>query len=333
LGKKLRKSLVVLCAATLVACASSSRTAPPNPPSEAAQPSPEAAPAEVVEVDCEDNAPWPYARERVREEHTRTLLTKKRVFGDVVCMAGRELWLDDQGRHRACTIKEPVVLHGIPIAAEAYTLFHSNGRAFQTTSTRITTLRTAFEPAIACAAGHLVLADTGELQSCTLEATTVLGGVACRGGESVVFHKDGSLWSATTDQPLEAAGVNYESGTDLRWFSTSSPSGASLSGGRLDEARILAGIPIRYDFLVHPSGALAEFRLSEEHSIGGHSFPARSLIRLRRNGRLFSAEYISERGTMVHGEQWTDTTHQRFACDGRLVSSKVEHWQSDVRPP
>lgn len=293
----------------------------------------EPAPVEVAGVDCEDNGSWPYDHRREREKHVLTVPGKSKKFGEVVCMAGRELWLDDKGRHRACTIKNAVLLHGIPIAAKAYTLFHANGRAFQTTSTRAIALRTASEQAIECAAGHLVLADSGALQSCILKTTTVFGDVSCRGGEGIVFHENGSLWGATIDEPVEAAGVRFESGTDLRWFASSSPSGSSLSGGRVDKALLIGGIPVRYDFLVHPSGALAQFRSSEEHVIGGHSFPESSLIRLRPNGRLFSAEFVSDQGFMVHGEEWTDTTHQRFACDGRLVSTDVEHWQSDVRPP
>lgn len=318
-----------LLAAALVAC-SATPPAPAPQPSPAA-PSPTAAPTAAFpssQRPCPPDPPDPEPSSPLREaDLTRTVPDRPVAFGRVLCKAGAEVWRDPQGRLRACTVARATALEGIDIAADAYSLFHEDGSPWQTTLAHAQRLQTGAGQEIPCAADLVVLTTSGVLELCTLEKPLVIGAVACRGGETVAFHDRGQLAGAVLDRPLAALGATFPAGTRLSWRE-----GGAVVGGWLREPLSIGAYRIRYEFKVHPGGALAEIELAEPRTIQGHDFPEPSKLSFREDGSLRRAEYVTRRGLMPHGEPWTDTLHQRFDCAGKVVSSRVEHWQADTAP-
>ncbi len=274
---------------------------------------------------CVDDAPDPDgARKRPkRTPLKRTVPSQNKRIGNVVCRAHREVWFDDTGRMRVCTVANPVTIDGIDIAADAYTHFHPNGRPHQTRLARPQLLATAAGTAIPCAAAAVVLSKAGSLEHCQLAKPITIGKVTCRGGQNVAFHPGGQLRGATVGHPYRGLSTTFPAGTRLHWHA-----GGALAGGWLGRPMKIRGHSIRYEFGVHPNGRLARFDLAAAETIQGHTFPERATIRLRSNGTLASAEYESDSGFMPHGEPWTDTKHLRFDCAGKLVSEHVEHYQA-----
>lgn len=264
---------------------------------------------------------------RKKEQLKRTVPDRDQRFGPILCMADREVWFDDAGRMRVCTVARQVSLAGVVIENGAYTHFFPSGNPEQTTLARAQSLETAAGLTVPCAADFVALSDAGAVEHCKLEQPMTIRGAACRVGESVAFHPGGQLWGATIDQPYQALSVSFPAGTRLRWH----PDG-SLAGGRLSDPLRVLGHAIRYEFAVHPNGKLAEFTLAAAETIGSYRFPERATIRLRSDGTLQSAEYESDHGFLPHGEPWTDTTHMRFDCAGRLKGSHVEHYQAPSGP-
>lgn len=279
-----------------------------------------------AEEPCVDE-PEPPARE-ASEAMTHTIPEGDVAIGDVVCMGQREVWRDGEGRLRVCTVAEAVTLYEIPIAAEAYTHFHANGRPQQTTLARPMTLETASGLEVPCAAEHVSLSETGHVTHAVPETSLTIGSVSVRAGEGVAFHEDGSLWRATLEEPLEVLGTTFAAGTSLSWFAS-----GEVSGGWLREPQTVGGYPIRSDFTVYPSGQLHTFELAEPRRLAEHDFPAWSKLELRRNGTLQRASYVADEGFLPHGEQWTDTLYVTFDCEGQELSSRTEHWQAPSRPP
>ena len=180
---------------------------------------------------------------------------------------------------------------------------------------------------IPCAADFIALTDAGQVELCKLAQPMTLAGVPCRGGENVAFNANGSLGGATLNRPYRALSVWFLAGTRLEWH----PDG-SVAGGWLRDAMGVLNHSIRYEFAVHPNGKLAKFDLAEPETIQAYSFPERATIWLRSDGSLQCAEYESDSGFMPHGEPWTDTTHLRFDCAGRIASKHVEHYQAPHAP-
>lgn len=263
-----------------------------------------------------------------RENHAHSVPAKAVTFGRVTCKAGQGVWVDSEKQVRACTVGPAVTLEGVPIAAGAYTLFHANGRPWQTTLQRAAGFRKGDGGEIPCAAEHLVLSEAGVLEGCTLGKGITLGEVACKAGESVAFHPGGQLWAAVLDRQYSALGATFPAGTRVSFHAS-----GKIAGVYLPEPMTIGGYPVRYQVDVYESGRLARFDLAEALEISGHAFPERAEIRLREDGSLYRAEYVAKSGVMVHGEPWTDTRHLRFDCGGGIVSDHVTHWQADRPPP
>jgi hypothetical protein len=279
---------------------------------------------------CERKDPQPFVElisPGCPETRVRSLDAHEVRFGAVVCQANREVWRDDAGRIRTCTIARPAVVSGVPIAGDNYSQFHANGQLYQTHLSRPTRLTTAAGLAVPCRAEFVALSYVGALEYCTLDASLVVGAIPCRRGESIAFHPQGQLAAAVIDVDREVGSSRFPAGTRLEF----TPEGG-VAGGTLTEPRELLGYPVRSAFGVHPNGALAEFTLAEPRTIQGHDFPAFASIWLRADGSLERAVYTSARGVMVHGEPWSDEVDVTFDRAGHQLTKSVEHHQAREAP-
>jgi len=260
-------------------------------------------------------------------ETTRRTLNRDELHAGMVCKRGSDLVVDAKRRLVVCTTARPTDLGGLPIAGDAYTIFHANGRIYQTSTRAPAERTTAAGLEVPCATGAIVLDPDGLLESCTL-LRAIQTSPTLQIGHSIELHRGGQLAGGTIADPLRVGAITFPAGTIIRWTPTK-----IVAGGHLDAALRVGGIAIQGDFTLHPDGALHDVELGEPATIAGMTFPVRAKISRRSDGTLETAEFISKEGFMIHGEPWHDTTHQIFDRDGRLVSSTVTHWQSNSRPP
>jgi hypothetical protein len=242
-------------------------------------------------------------------------------------MADREVWFDDTDRMRVCTVAKAVRVHDVPVAAEAYTHFHPDGRPDQTTLSRPMTLTTANGLKVSCAADFVSLSATGMLEHCKLAGATRIADVPCRGGESVAFHPTGELHGATVDVAHQTPLGTVPAGTSLQWYPT-----GTLKGGWLSEPAPLGGHAAQYEFAVHENGALAAFELAEPATVQGYAFERWAELKLRPDGTLQAATFEVDSGFMPHGERWEDNKSVRYRCDGTVLDEHVDHWQAEIAP-
>lgn len=248
--------------------------------------------------------------------------------GAATCKVGNDVWRDDEGHVRVCTVASRVTLFGVDVAADAYTWFHADGRPYQTHIARAQELTTARGQTLGCAPELVVLSAEGALEHCELAARTKIGSVVCKAGEDVGFHPNGELALASIDAPMKVSEATFPVGTTLFWH----PSG-KLAGGWLREETRFRGHRIKSDFVLYESGELRAFELAEPEEIGGQKFPRYAKIELWKNGKLRRAEYEVDSGFMPHGEPWSDTRHARFDCDGKPAGDHTEHYQAPFPPP
>ena len=258
----------------------------------------------------------------------RSLPTSDVTFGAVSCRAGREVWTDAAGRLTACTIKDRVVVSGIEIAADAYTLFRADGRPYQTTLARAADLPNAAGVRVACDAAFVAFGTGGALELCTLARPTTFAGVRCRAHETIAFHEKGELAAAVLDVPTTIAGVDFSAGVRVEWR----PNGALASASGTGPMTI-AGYRVRRGVAFHDSGAIRVFDLAEQRTIQGHDFPEGATIELRDDGTLERASWIDHIGAMPHGELTKDTRHVTYDRAGRITGVTIDHYQADDFPP
>ena len=83
---------------------------------------------------------------------TRRTLTKDETVRGLVCKKGTELGVDSKQRVVFCTTAKPADVNGLPVAAGAYTLFHPNGRIYQTHLRAAIDLALADKTTVSCGA-------------------------------------------------------------------------------------------------------------------------------------------------------------------------------------
>lgn len=255
---------------------------------------------------------------------SRRMLSKDERTGKITCKKGTELAVDAKQRLVFCTTAKAIDVDGVAVAAGAYTLFHPNGRVYQTA------VRAPFEAVLAdqttvmCAANHVVLDEHGRLLYCRLGARRA-GTPQARVGEGISFHADGRVAGMTLDEPFTAAGIHLPPGASVSW----NDRGVVIGGGS-GSPIAASGLSIINEFRLHPNGRLQSCMLATPGTLQGHAFPAAAKLSLRADGSLERAEYIQDGGFMIHGEHWTDTLHLTFDATGKITSSHVTRWQSDV---
>ncbi|MCW5801095.1 MAG: hypothetical protein KIT31_01685 [Deltaproteobacteria bacterium] len=251
----------------------------------------------------------------------RTLAKDERHHG-VVCKKGRELGTDAAGRVALCTTAAAADIDGIPVAAGAYTLFHPNGRIYQTHTRAKVERATGDGTKVTCGPDLIALTDKGALVYCTLAAPRA-GSPKARVGEGIRFHDNGALELLTLDEAAKLDGIPLAPGATV-YFDAS----GKLSGAHTSDPITVRGLSIRFELTVHPGGALAEAELAAPAKLHGHAFPAGAKLAFRADGTLERAQHVARRGFLPHGEEWTDTLHLVFDRAGKITSSTTQHWQS-----
>ncbi len=259
---------------------------------------------------------------------TRRKLTKDEPGGPVTCKKGHDLGVNTQTKALVtCTTAKAVVVDGIPVAANAYTLFHPNGRLYQSHAGAAFDRTLADGSKVSCAADLFALEDDGKLRYCKLAAPRA-GSPRARVKEGIWFHPSGRVGGMTLDEPYTAAGIKLVPGASVSWDDK-----GNLLGGWTSAPMIAGNLTIDSDFRLHPNGKLHMVTLGKPAKLVGIEFPARAKLMFRADGTLEAAEYVAEEGFMIHGEPWSDTRHVSFDKTGKITSDRTDHYQSDARPP
>jgi hypothetical protein len=276
----------------------------------------------------DDDADWVFCAKPCSPSDTTTrVLDHEELHAGVICKRGSDLAIDAKQRLVLCTTSRALDLGGLPIAADAYTIFHTNGRIYQTTTRAAFTRTLANGMTVPCLAGAVVLDVDGGLEDCTL-ARPIGISPRPRVGQSIGFHRDGRIARMTLDETFKTPGITWAAGTAMMW----TPTGV-LKGGTLRDPIQVGALWLSGEFELHPDGRLEAIVLAKPATIQTHAFPEGAKLTFRSDRSLDTAEFVSAHGFMIHGEQWTDTTHQTFDPKGAVTSSRVVHFQSKDRPP
>jgi hypothetical protein len=256
----------------------------------------------------------------------RTTLAADQVIGTLTCKKGQEIGHDTRKRVVFCTTAKPAVVDGIPIAANAYTLFHPNGRIYQTHAGRTFERTLADGSKVTCGADLFALEPDGLLTYCRLGGPRS-GTPPARIGAGIAFHRSGRIAGMTLDAPYTAAGLALGDGASVRWDDK-----GALIGGYSSTPIAAGALIIKYEFALHPSGTLKAVTLGKAAKVAGHEFPEFAKLSFRADGTLEAAEYVAKRGFMIHGEPWTDTRHMQFDRTGKITADRTEHYQAKEAP-
>lgn len=260
-----------------------------------------------------------------REITTRTL-AKAVMAGPVTCKAGHEVGEDKQQRVVYCTTAKSVVVDGMTVKADEYTLFHPNGRIYQTRMARPFVRTLANGTKVSCGADLVSLDPSGALTYCKLVAP-LAHSPKIRVGAGIVFFPNGKLRAFTLDEPYTAAGISFIPGSSVSFDEQ-----GKLVGGWLPDPVAAGSLTLYWDFEVWPNGKLRAIQLEKPATVQGHAFPKRAKLAFRDDGSLEAAEYIEKEGFMVHGEPWHDTRFLTFDKTGKVTSSRTEHYQAKEGP-
>lgn len=258
---------------------------------------------------------------------TRRMLTKDEPGGPVTCKRGRELGVDSKTKQLVfCTTAKQAVVDGIAVAADSYTLFHPNGRIYQSHASAPFERTLADGSKVRCAADLFALEPDGKLRTCDLAAPRA-GSPKARVGEGIAFHPSGRIAGLTLDERYTAAGIDFVPGTHLAWDDK-----GVLRGGWAKDPIRAGTLTIDWDFTLYPSGKLESVQLAKPAKLVGIDFPDGAKLKFRADGTLEEAEYVVKEGFMIHGEPWRDTRFVGFDKAGKITRDRTDHWQSDVRP-
>jgi len=258
---------------------------------------------------------------------TRRIFKHDERFGRVVCKAGMEASVATSGQLVACKLAAAVTIDGLLLAADTFVRFDPEGHV---SSMELRAPR-AFELAdgtkVQCGVDDLHLYRQ-RLRNCVLGAPLKRNGVRCRVGKDVTFHEGGALASATIDDPVATREITFPVGSSVDWDEA-----GHVRGGYLPAPMTVRGLEIGYAVALHQNGALAVIHLRRDATIQGHRFPEFATLGFRDSGTLKTAKYVEKRGTMPHGEPWTDTRTMTFDEAGAVTSSHLEHYQAPHAPP
>jgi hypothetical protein len=257
----------------------------------------------------------------------RTLTKDEPGPSGLTCKKGTDLGTNTSGQIVMCTTAKQATADGVVVAANAYSLFHPNGRIYQTHTAANFERTLADGTSVSCGPDLVAFEPDGKLRYCKLAAARA-GSPKAKVGEGIAFHPTGKVASMTLGEPLAVAGLVLPAESWIAWDAK----GVAL-GGTIKGELVAGALTIRYEFGLHPNGKLKTVTLAKDATVAGHKFPAFGKLAFRDDGTLEAAEYVSDRGFMIHGEEWHDTKYETFDRSGKVTSSRKDHYQSDVRPP
>ena len=324
---------LVLFAALVSCCGCAGRRSAETPPT---RPAP-ASSSHAAETSADSTRPATRSEEGTRafcrvlpcaeQRVVRRILERAELFDRFVCKAGMEASVATDGRLVACMLAGSITIDGLLLAAGTFIRLDPDGHVADMT---LTTPRDFLLPngtSVRCGKGDISFAQQ-HVVDCVLGAPFKGNGVRCRVGESVSFHPEGALASATVEDPVPTAELTFAPGARVDWSAD-----GHVRGGTLTAPVEARGLELAYAVELHPNGALALVHLRRDATIQGHRFPALAKITFRADRTLAAAEYTEKMGTMIHGEPWTDTRRMTFDPRGAVLTSYLEHFQATVRPP
>jgi hypothetical protein len=255
----------------------------------------------------------------------RRKLTANEPGGPVTCAKDNELGVDSVTKKLMfCTTAAAVTVEGIPIAAKSYTLFHPDGKIYQSHASVEFERTLATGTKVKCGAAVFAIDQARNLTYCTLAAPLATSPKP-RVGEGISFHPNGKLNGMTLDEPYTAAGIKLVPGTHVVWDDQ-----GRMIGGWAKDPITVGGLSIDWDFRIHPNGKPHVVQLAKETTIARIKFPKGADLKFRSDGSLEEAAYVSDEGFMIHGEPWRDTRHLSFDKAGQITSDTTSHWQGDA---
>jgi hypothetical protein len=261
------------------------------------------------------------------EPMTMTVPKQPVNHGAATCRGDREVWRDEAGRIRVCTLASAATVEGVAIAADAYTHFFASGLPYQTTIPKDRAFKSGSDVEVPCkGGGHLVLFEQGTLDACTLGKAMTFDGTSCAPDHTVTLRPNGRLHACTLAEPMRGAGIEISAGTRVGFH----PDG-SFASAYLSQQTIVFGYRVQYELEVHENGELAHFTLLEPRTLAAIDLPERAEVWMRPDKSIWHIEYIADEGFMPHGEMWTDTRKVTFDCEQRIVSDVTDHWMA-ARP-
>lgn len=252
------------------------------------------------------------------------MLTKDEVVDKVTCKKGHELGVDKQKRLVFCTIAKAVDVDGLAVKADSYTLFHPNGRIYQTHVRAKFDAQLGDKTKVTCGPDAISVFDDGTLAYCRLAGPRA-GSPRARVGEGISFHRGGRISGMTLDETYKVAGLELPAGSSFHWDDKGVP-----IAGRVATPITAGALMIRYELSLHPNGKLRSVELAAKVTIQGHAFPERAELLFRADGTLEAAKYIEDDGFMPHGEQWTETRYTTYDAKGKVTSTRLDRWQSNI---
>lgn len=264
----------------------------------------------------------------------RVQLAKPQPAGSALCKAGSDYAVHPNGRISFCTLAKAAMSNAIPLATEAYTLFHGNGAVWQTTLAKEVRFSLANKRAAVCRASAASFYQNGHLGRCDLaKPLTTKRGISCAAGkdDGAAFYDDGSIASCTLGAPLVVA---------IGQGKLSLPAGASVSiersgairGGYLASAATVDGLSISGDFSMHTNGRLQRGTLVVAATISGQKLAADDAFSLRSDGSLERSVH-EDHSFMPHGEPRIKTTTRTYDAAGKITNTKTDVWTGPSRPP
>lgn len=261
-----------------------------------------------------------------QREITRRTLTTDRPAGAVTCKKGHEIGEDQQKRVVFCTTARAAAVDGMVVKAGEYTLFHANGKIYQTRMARPFTRTLRDGSQVSCAADLVSLDPSGALTYCKLAAAPAHA-PKIRAKEGASFHPSGKLAGFTLDEPYTRFGIALIPGSHIQLDER-----GRLVGGWLPDPVTAGALTLWWDFRLWPNGKLRSAQLDQPAKLQGHDFPKHAKLAFRDDGTLEAAEYVEKEGFMIHGEPWHDTRFLRFDRAGKITGSRTEHWQAQEGP-
>jgi hypothetical protein len=261
-----------------------------------------------------------------KREITTRKLDKDLPAGSVTCKKGHEVGEDQQKRVVYCTTAKNVTVDGMMVKAGEYTLFHPNGKIYQTRMAKPFERTLADGSKVSCGADLISQTDTGALTYCKLGGARAAKPKA-KVGEGISFHPSGRIAGLHLDETFTQAGLTIPAGNSIVFDDA-----GRLIGGYLRDPITAGAWTIEYDFRIHPNGKLMRIGLAKAAKIAGHEFPERAELVFRDDGSLEAAQYVEKRGFMIHGEPWTDTRFMTFDKTGKVLTTRLEHYQAKEGP-
>lgn len=255
----------------------------------------------------------------------RHKLAAEAVHHGVTCKAGQEIGSDRDHRIVFCTTARAAEVDGLPIAGNSYTLFHPNGRIYQTHLGRNYTGKLGRDRVVTCGPDTIALFESGNVMFCKLAKFDDGGPLVPRVGLSIAFHPNGRIHHAVLDRAFTIDSLTMPAGATASFDDL-----GQFVGGFLHDPVTVGALTIVGDLTVYPGRSLKlhDLELAKPVVINGQQFPERAKLTFRDDGTLERARYVADRGFMIHGEQWTLTRTTTFDRNGKVLSSTDQRWQS-----